>query len=127
MDDAWRESSRHRMSQETVTGRFPFLLLGRRRLAAAGWSKELRGAGLYNNTKTPVFMMLMDILCTLNQPTKRLSSSVFSRPEEVGRGNRLCTKLSKTKLSTLGGMGQSAIRRGTAEAQGVRATGGPSI
>ncbi|GBP07033.1 hypothetical protein EVAR_4454_1 [Eumeta japonica] len=23
MDDAWRESSRHRMSQETVTGRFP--------------------------------------------------------------------------------------------------------
>ncbi|GBP41805.1 hypothetical protein EVAR_26927_1 [Eumeta japonica] len=33
------ESSRHRMSQETVTGRFPFLLPGRRRLAAAGWSK----------------------------------------------------------------------------------------
>ncbi|GBP81168.1 hypothetical protein EVAR_25094_1 [Eumeta japonica] len=23
MDDAWRKSSRHRMSQETVTGRFP--------------------------------------------------------------------------------------------------------
>ncbi|GBP59997.1 hypothetical protein EVAR_41279_1 [Eumeta japonica] len=39
MDDAWRKSSRHRMSQETVTGRFPSLLLGRRRLAAAGWSK----------------------------------------------------------------------------------------
>ncbi|GBP31634.1 hypothetical protein EVAR_84080_1 [Eumeta japonica] len=39
MDDAWRESSRHRMSQETVTGRFPSLLPGRRRLAAAGWSK----------------------------------------------------------------------------------------
>ncbi|GBP33173.1 hypothetical protein EVAR_14854_1 [Eumeta japonica] len=34
------ESSRHRMSQETVTGRFP-LLPGRRWLAAAGWSKEL--------------------------------------------------------------------------------------
>ncbi|GBP18497.1 hypothetical protein EVAR_12958_1 [Eumeta japonica] len=42
MDDAWRKSSRHRMSQETVTGRFPSLLPGRRRLAAAGWSKELR-------------------------------------------------------------------------------------
>ncbi|GBP78512.1 hypothetical protein EVAR_60529_1 [Eumeta japonica] len=40
MDDAWRESSRHRMSQETVTGRF--LLPDRRRLAAAGWSRELR-------------------------------------------------------------------------------------
>ncbi|GBP50224.1 hypothetical protein EVAR_88058_1 [Eumeta japonica] len=39
MDDAWRKSSRHRMSQETVTGRFPSLLSGRRRLAAAGWSK----------------------------------------------------------------------------------------
>ncbi|GBP04263.1 39S ribosomal protein L20, mitochondrial [Eumeta japonica] len=39
MDDAWRKSSRHRMSQETVTGRFPSLLPGRRRLAAAGWSK----------------------------------------------------------------------------------------
>ncbi|GBP70084.1 hypothetical protein EVAR_98915_1 [Eumeta japonica] len=39
MDDAWRESSRHRMSQETVTGRFSSLLPGRRRLAAAGWSK----------------------------------------------------------------------------------------
>ncbi|GBP20962.1 hypothetical protein EVAR_9533_1 [Eumeta japonica] len=39
MDDAWWKSSRHRMSQETVTGRF---LPGRRRLAAAGWSKELR-------------------------------------------------------------------------------------
>ncbi|GBP44585.1 hypothetical protein EVAR_75042_1 [Eumeta japonica] len=39
MDDAWRESSQHRMSQETVTGRFPSLLPGRRRLAAAGWSK----------------------------------------------------------------------------------------
>ncbi|GBP91978.1 hypothetical protein EVAR_59372_1 [Eumeta japonica] len=38
MDDAWRKSSRHRMSQETVTGRFPSLP-GRRRLAAAGWSK----------------------------------------------------------------------------------------
>ncbi|GBP73767.1 hypothetical protein EVAR_42939_1 [Eumeta japonica] len=36
MDDVWRESSRHRMSQETVTGRFPSLLPGRRRLAAAG-------------------------------------------------------------------------------------------
>ncbi|GBP84726.1 hypothetical protein EVAR_32352_1 [Eumeta japonica] len=33
------ESSRHRMSQETVTGRFPSLLPGQRRLAAAGWSK----------------------------------------------------------------------------------------
>ncbi|GBP30870.1 PAN2-PAN3 deadenylation complex catalytic subunit PAN2 [Eumeta japonica] len=42
MDDAWRKSSRHRMSQETVTGRFPSLPPGRRRLAAAGWSKELR-------------------------------------------------------------------------------------
>ncbi|GBP50414.1 V-type proton ATPase 116 kDa subunit a isoform 1 [Eumeta japonica] len=41
MDDAWWKSSRHRMSQETVTGRFPSLL-GRRRLAAVGWSKELR-------------------------------------------------------------------------------------
>ncbi|GBP74300.1 hypothetical protein EVAR_42879_1 [Eumeta japonica] len=40
MDDAWRELSRHRMSQETVTGRFPSLLPGWRRLAAAGWSKE---------------------------------------------------------------------------------------
>ncbi|GBP46303.1 hypothetical protein EVAR_30434_1 [Eumeta japonica] len=39
MDDAWRKASRHRMSQETVTGRFPSLLLGRRRLAAAGWRK----------------------------------------------------------------------------------------
>ncbi|GBP85604.1 hypothetical protein EVAR_67716_1 [Eumeta japonica] len=39
MDDAWWKSSRHRMSQETVTGRFPSLLPGRRRLAAAGWSK----------------------------------------------------------------------------------------
>ncbi|GBP08775.1 hypothetical protein EVAR_7348_1 [Eumeta japonica] len=39
MDDAWRKSSRHRMSQETVTGRFPSLLPGRRRLAAAEWSK----------------------------------------------------------------------------------------
>ncbi|GBP22446.1 hypothetical protein EVAR_78622_1 [Eumeta japonica] len=39
MNDAWRKSSRHRMSQETVTGRFPSLLPGRRRLAAAGWSK----------------------------------------------------------------------------------------
>ncbi|GBP00544.1 hypothetical protein EVAR_76852_1 [Eumeta japonica] len=39
MDDAWCKSSRHRMSQETVTGRFPSLLPGRRRLAAAGWSK----------------------------------------------------------------------------------------
>ncbi|GBP76713.1 hypothetical protein EVAR_52448_1 [Eumeta japonica] len=39
MDDAWRKSSRHRMSQETVAGRFPFLLPGRRRLAVAGWSK----------------------------------------------------------------------------------------
>ncbi|GBP90491.1 hypothetical protein EVAR_56728_1 [Eumeta japonica] len=39
MDDAWRESSWHRMSQETVTGWFPSLLAGRRRLAAAGWSK----------------------------------------------------------------------------------------
>ncbi|GBP29732.1 hypothetical protein EVAR_13656_1 [Eumeta japonica] len=39
MDDAWRESSQHRMSQETVTGRFPSLLPGRRQLAAAGWSK----------------------------------------------------------------------------------------
>ncbi|GBP22400.1 hypothetical protein EVAR_11916_1 [Eumeta japonica] len=38
MDDAWWKSSRHRMSQETVTGRFPSLP-GRRRLAAAGWSK----------------------------------------------------------------------------------------
>ncbi|GBP67245.1 hypothetical protein EVAR_45080_1 [Eumeta japonica] len=37
MDDAWRKSSRHRMSQETVTSRFPSLLPGRRRLAAAGW------------------------------------------------------------------------------------------
>ncbi|GBP40972.1 hypothetical protein EVAR_26053_1 [Eumeta japonica] len=36
MDDAWRESSRHRMSQETVMGRFPSLLPGRRRLTAAG-------------------------------------------------------------------------------------------
>ncbi|GBP60792.1 hypothetical protein EVAR_85052_1 [Eumeta japonica] len=26
MDDAWWKSSRHRMSQETVTGRFPSLL-----------------------------------------------------------------------------------------------------
>ncbi|GBP83100.1 hypothetical protein EVAR_84864_1 [Eumeta japonica] len=42
MDDAWWKSSRHRMSQETVTGRFPSLLPGRRRLAAAGWSKELK-------------------------------------------------------------------------------------
>ncbi|GBP40300.1 hypothetical protein EVAR_83990_1 [Eumeta japonica] len=41
MDDAWWKSSRHRMSQETVTGRFPSLLPGRRRLAA-GWSRELR-------------------------------------------------------------------------------------
>ncbi|GBP87545.1 Radial spoke head protein 9 homolog [Eumeta japonica] len=32
MDDAWWKSSRHRMSQETVTGRFPSLLPGRRRL-----------------------------------------------------------------------------------------------
>ncbi|GBP56825.1 hypothetical protein EVAR_41461_1 [Eumeta japonica] len=39
MDDAWRESSRHRKSQETVTGRFLSLLSGRWRLAAAGWSK----------------------------------------------------------------------------------------
>ncbi|GBP40965.1 hypothetical protein EVAR_26046_1 [Eumeta japonica] len=39
MHDAWRESSLHRMSQETVMGRFPFLLPGRRRLKAAGWSK----------------------------------------------------------------------------------------
>ncbi|GBP52480.1 hypothetical protein EVAR_32036_1 [Eumeta japonica] len=39
MDDVWRESSRHRMSHETVTGRFPSLLPSRRRLAAAGWSK----------------------------------------------------------------------------------------
>ncbi|GBP11728.1 hypothetical protein EVAR_77836_1 [Eumeta japonica] len=42
MDDAWRESSRHRMSQETVTGRFPSLLPGRRRLAAARWSGSVR-------------------------------------------------------------------------------------
>ncbi|GBP48506.1 hypothetical protein EVAR_16175_1 [Eumeta japonica] len=40
MNGAWRESSRHRMSQETVTGRFPSLLPGRRRLAVAGWSKR---------------------------------------------------------------------------------------
>ncbi|GBP76799.1 hypothetical protein EVAR_36647_1 [Eumeta japonica] len=33
MNDAWTESSRHRMSQETVTGRFPSLLPGRRRLS----------------------------------------------------------------------------------------------
>ncbi|GBP56467.1 hypothetical protein EVAR_40459_1 [Eumeta japonica] len=38
-DDAWWKSSRHRMSQETVTGRF--LPTGRRRLAAAGWSRSL--------------------------------------------------------------------------------------
>ncbi|GBP84112.1 hypothetical protein EVAR_79224_1 [Eumeta japonica] len=31
--------ARHRMSQETVTGRFSSLLPGRRRLAAAGWGK----------------------------------------------------------------------------------------
>ncbi|GBP83915.1 hypothetical protein EVAR_89637_1 [Eumeta japonica] len=41
MDDAWWKSSRHRMSQETVTGRFPSLLPGRRRLAAAGWMSVL--------------------------------------------------------------------------------------
>ncbi|GBP33183.1 hypothetical protein EVAR_14864_1 [Eumeta japonica] len=35
MGDAWRKSSRHRMSQETVTGRFPSLLPGRRRLSTA--------------------------------------------------------------------------------------------
>ncbi|GBP91100.1 hypothetical protein EVAR_22435_1 [Eumeta japonica] len=40
------KSSRHRMSQETVTGWFPSLLPGRRR-AAAGWSKELRWIGKY--------------------------------------------------------------------------------
>ncbi|GBP64412.1 hypothetical protein EVAR_19864_1 [Eumeta japonica] len=40
MDDAWWKSSRHRMSQETVTGRF-LLPLGRRRLAAGG-VRELR-------------------------------------------------------------------------------------
>ncbi|GBP30799.1 hypothetical protein EVAR_82541_1 [Eumeta japonica] len=39
MDDAWWKSSRHRMSQETVTVG-PFLP-GRRRLAAAGWGKSL--------------------------------------------------------------------------------------
>ncbi|GBP40336.1 hypothetical protein EVAR_86482_1 [Eumeta japonica] len=33
MDDSWRLLSRHRMSPETVTGRFPFLLPGRER----GW------------------------------------------------------------------------------------------
>ncbi|GBP42326.1 hypothetical protein EVAR_29582_1 [Eumeta japonica] len=39
--DSFTECGRtvHRMSQETVTGRFPSLLPGRRRLAAAGWSK----------------------------------------------------------------------------------------
>ncbi|GBP73704.1 hypothetical protein EVAR_51617_1 [Eumeta japonica] len=42
MDDSWRLSSRHRMSPETVTGRFPFLLPGRERSAAAGWSKGYR-------------------------------------------------------------------------------------
>ncbi|GBP34908.1 hypothetical protein EVAR_26498_1 [Eumeta japonica] len=42
MDDSWRLSSRHRMSPETVTGRFPFLLLDRERSAAAGWSKRYR-------------------------------------------------------------------------------------
>ncbi|GBP44903.1 hypothetical protein EVAR_24818_1 [Eumeta japonica] len=42
MDDSWRLSSRHRMSLETVTGRFPFLLPGRERSAAAGWSKGYR-------------------------------------------------------------------------------------
>ncbi|GBP14521.1 hypothetical protein EVAR_99354_1 [Eumeta japonica] len=36
-----RVSPRHRMSPETVTGRFPFLP-GRERSAAAGWSRELR-------------------------------------------------------------------------------------
>ncbi|GBP61164.1 hypothetical protein EVAR_28372_1 [Eumeta japonica] len=34
-DDAWWKSSRHRMSQETVTGRFPSLP-GRRRLRRPG-------------------------------------------------------------------------------------------
>ncbi|GBP21536.1 hypothetical protein EVAR_9719_1 [Eumeta japonica] len=40
MDDAWRESSQHKMSQETVAGRFPSLLPSRKRVAVAGWNKE---------------------------------------------------------------------------------------
>ncbi|GBP93516.1 hypothetical protein EVAR_98268_1 [Eumeta japonica] len=37
---AWRKSSRHRMSQETVTGRF--LPARPEAVSGAGWSKELR-------------------------------------------------------------------------------------
>ncbi|GBP39855.1 hypothetical protein EVAR_29085_1 [Eumeta japonica] len=42
MDDSWRLSSRHRMSSDTVTGRFPFLRPCRERSAGAGWSKGYR-------------------------------------------------------------------------------------
>ncbi|GBP08466.1 hypothetical protein EVAR_97310_1 [Eumeta japonica] len=36
-----RANKNARMSPETVTGRFPFLLPGRERSAAAGWSKGI--------------------------------------------------------------------------------------
>ncbi|GBP61642.1 hypothetical protein EVAR_43579_1 [Eumeta japonica] len=38
-DATGRSVAAFRMSPEAVTGRFPFLLPGRRRLAAAGWSE----------------------------------------------------------------------------------------
>ncbi|GBP04370.1 hypothetical protein EVAR_6563_1 [Eumeta japonica] len=65
MDDAWWKSSRHRMSQETVTGRFPSLLPGRRRRGsgtAMGWGRgRERGWSKGKRTHTDASKRFFDI------------------------------------------------------------------
>ncbi|GBP69715.1 hypothetical protein EVAR_79948_1 [Eumeta japonica] len=60
-------SPRHRMSPETVTGRFPFLLPGRERSAAAGWSKGAQVDDLtIGLTYSKSVMRVVDVIKAIN-------------------------------------------------------------